>query len=342
MSVGTTLNRLISRMCLRQTRELPIWCELFRHAMGGQERTATRAPAALAAYSGHEQPARFLHQGCVGCESQGRPGRSGRPNRQYQGSGNRRRGTRRSGAAAALERREVQRVLHGVVRSTSAVAPAALSALVRTRLHGAVREPVNGEAGAGEARRVAEPSRGDARSRRSRGQGERGGHRDERRAQRRREEDTAAPWTVRSNEATSVSSRQRRRAQRAAGQAGARSARSARRREGYPPEGARPRSGLDRVARSRSDAPNNNLSTRAGVSMLGTIECITVSSMVVIISVDVIGTSVSIGVGSCRAWCGGRAAEPPRRAAPQATRDAKAGRAVAARAERREADRAAG
>ena len=29
-----------------------------------------------------------------------------------------------------------------------------------------------------------------------------------------------------------------------------------RRREGYPPAGARPRSGLDRVARSRSDAPN--------------------------------------------------------------------------------------
>ena len=36
---------------------------------------------------------------------------------------------------------------------------------------------------------------------------------------------------------------------------GARSDRRERRREGYPPEGPRPRSGLGRVARSRSDAP---------------------------------------------------------------------------------------
>ena len=86
-------------------------------------------------------------------------------------------------------------MLHGVVRSTGRQASAALSALVRTRLpgavrsdvrgrsagaharaeipgrwvvHRAVREPVDGEAGTGKARRVAEPSRGDARSRRSR------------------------------------------------------------------------------------------------------------------------------------------------------------------------------
>ena len=36
----------------------------------------------------------------------------------------------------------------------------------------------------------------------------------------------------------------------------ARNERSEWRREGYPPEGTRPRSGLGRVARSRSDAPS--------------------------------------------------------------------------------------
>ena len=40
---------------------------------------------------------------------------------------------------------------------------------------------------------------------------------------------------------------------------------SARRREGYPPEGARPRSGLDRVARSRSDAPKHFRASRSGI-----------------------------------------------------------------------------
>ena len=70
----------------------------------------------------------------------------------------------------------MQRGLHGVVRSTTAEARAVLSALVRTRLHGAVSKPVDGEAGTGEARSAAEPS-----------QGGRGEHRDERR----REEDKA-------------------------------------------------------------------------------------------------------------------------------------------------------
>ena len=77
---------------------------------------------------------------------------------QHQRSGNRGRRQRLIGAAAALERREVQRELHGVVRSTSAVAPAAVSALVRTRLHGAVREPVNGEVDTGGARSAAATS----------------------------------------------------------------------------------------------------------------------------------------------------------------------------------------
>ena len=39
-----------------------------------------------------------------------------------------------------------------------------------------------------------------------------------------------------------------------------------RRREGYPPGGARPRSGLDRVARSRSDAPNSSLACRTALT----------------------------------------------------------------------------
>ena len=44
----------------------------------------------------------------------------------------------------------------------------------------------------------------------------------------------------------------------ATGASGARSDRRERRREGYPPGGPRPRSGLGRVARSRNDAPGNS------------------------------------------------------------------------------------
>ena len=52
---------------------------------------------------------------------------------------------------------------------------------------------------------------------------------------------------------------------------GARSERSERRREGYPPEGPRPRSGLGRVAQSRSDAPSLIVCIGESVSILGTI-----------------------------------------------------------------------
>ena len=45
---------------------------------------------------------------------------------------------------------------------------------------------------------------------------------------------------------------------------------SERRREGYPPEGPRPRSGLGRVARSRSDAPRLPVSFLAGITIFGT------------------------------------------------------------------------
>ena len=61
---------------------------------------------------------------------------------------------------------------------------------------------------------------------------------------------------------------------------GARSDRRERRREGYPPEGARPRSGLDRVARSRSDAPRFVAWLTALVSIFGTAISITVSTVV--------------------------------------------------------------
>ncbi|MDE0408281.1 MAG: hypothetical protein OXN81_10515, partial [Alphaproteobacteria bacterium] len=100
------------------------------------------------------------------------------------------------GAGAALERASVQRMLHGAVRSTATAAPAAMSALVRTRLQGAVREPVDGEAGTGDARSV------------------------------------EVLVTMQSRLSSTVLARQRRRAQRAGGQASARSARRARRREG--------------------------------------------------------------------------------------------------------------
>ena len=59
----------------------------------------------------------------------------------------------------------------------------------------------------------------------------------------------------------------------------------------YPPEGARPRSGLDRVARSRSDAPRLIVWLTALVSILGTAISITVCTVV---SIGVTG----IGLGS--------------------------------------------
>ena len=50
---------------------------------------------------------------------------------------------------------------------------------------------------------------------------------------------------------------------------------SERRREGYPPEGPRPRSGLGRVARSRSDAPSLIVCIGEPVSIIGTIRLCT-------------------------------------------------------------------
>ena len=124
------------------------------------------------------------------------------------------------------------------------------------------------------------------------GQGERGEHRDERGAQRGREEDTAVPRAVRLNEAPACRSGNGGERQRAAGQAERAVSVSERRREGYPPEGSRPRSGLGRVARSRSDAPSLIVWFTAPVSIFSTSTTISITvSIVVCIGV----TATSLG-----------------------------------------------
>ena len=132
---------------------------------------------------GADAALRALHQRCVGCGTQGRPGRSGRPNLRYERWGNRRRGTRRRGAVTAIEWRAVRTEPQAVVRSTLPEARAEVSALVRALLHGAVRSEVRvrsagaparvqravrGEAGTRRRTGCTGASRGDARSRRSR------------------------------------------------------------------------------------------------------------------------------------------------------------------------------
>ena len=190
------------------------------------------------------------------------------------------------------------------MRGTTAVTTAAQSALVRTRLHGAVREPVDGEAGTGEAGRVVEPSRGDAHSRRSRpGRARRA----PRRA--RRDPPSRGAYGGRATDAvdddddgvipvTVVSAASRRPSE-------ARNERSEWRREGYPPEGPRPRSGLGRVARSRSDAPRLIVRFTALSSIIRTIGDIgvrTIGSIVVIvrssITVADMPTTITISIGA--------------------------------------------
>ena len=179
----------------------------------------------------------------------------------------------------------------------------------------------------------------------------------ERCAKRRREENAAVVPTMPSNAAPTVAVRHAAVSEASRRASGARSDRRERRREGYPPEGARPRSGLDRVARSRSDAPSLIVGSRESVSMDGTIDCITVCTIVVStegrvsvsIGVTASGTIIGNAVGARRTLspgvarsCGGRAAGPPRSAAPQATRDAKAGRAAVSWCPTKKGDRAAG
>ena len=156
---------------------------------------------------------------------------------------------------------------------------------MRRVVHRAVREPVDGEAGTGEARRVAEPSRGDARSRRRRpGRA--------RRASRRARRAAPARGGQGGHRHNAVEPSHERVVPAAAGSAASRRAnevrsdRRERRREGYPPEGPRPRSGLGRVARSRSDAPRLIDRITALPSIIGTIGDIgicTIARIVVIV-----------------------------------------------------------
>ena len=136
------------------------------------------------------------------------------------------------------------------------------------------------------------------------GQGERGEVCDECCAKRRREESAAVMRTLPSNAAPAVAVRHAAVSEASRRASGARSERSERRREGYPPEGARPRSGLDRVARSRSDAPSLIVGSRETGSMFGTIECISVCTIVASIrgrlSVSIGVTIIGIAVGARR------------------------------------------
>ena len=113
----------------------------------------------------------------------------------------------------------------------------------------------------------------------------------ERCAKRRREENAAVVPTMPSNAAPTVAVRHAAVSEASRRASGARSDRRERRREGYPPEGARPRSGLDRVARSRSDAPSLIVWLTALVSILGTAISITVCTVV---SIGVTGIGLGI------------------------------------------------
>ncbi len=188
------------------------------------------------------------------------------------------------------------------VRSTLPKAMAAPPAPVPALLHGAVRRLVSGEAGTGDARGAAGTSRGDARCRRSRpGRARRGRRRAWRAAPARGvdggpTDDAVEHGNQRVVPATAVSAASRR-------ASGARSERSERRREGYPPDGPRPRSGLGRVARSRSDAPSLIDCIGEPVSIIGTlitvIACtIGICTTITETGMGIIGIVVTIGFTS--------------------------------------------
>ena len=77
---------------------------------------------------GHRAPWHHQHHRCVGCGTQGRPGRSDSRFALYERSGDRRRGTRRIGAATAIEwpavRSALREAVPDEVRAGSAGAPA--------------------------------------------------------------------------------------------------------------------------------------------------------------------------------------------------------------------------
>ena len=80
----------------------------------------------------------------------------------------------------------------------------------------------------------------------------------------------------------------------------ARNERSEWRREGYPPEGPRPRSGLGRVARSRSDAPKllaPRSARRSGSCTITTITTIITTITTIITTITTITTIITITTG---------------------------------------------
>ena len=93
--------------------------------------------------AGHRAPWHALHHRCVGCGTQGRPGRSDRRFALYERSGDRRRGTRRIGAATAIEwpavRSALREAVPGEVRAGSAGAPARVPGASRPAVRGSRR-----------------------------------------------------------------------------------------------------------------------------------------------------------------------------------------------------------
>ena len=217
-------------------------------------------------------------------------GRCGRSRRQSCAARCRRR--RRSGPHLCGRDCPTRCGARCAVRSAGARARA--EPAMRRVVHRALREPVDGEAGTGEARSVAASSRGAARSRRSRpGRARRARRRVRRVAPSRgghdgRRDDAVEPRQERVVPATAGSAASRR-------ASGARSERSERRREGYPPEGPRPRSGLGRVARSRSDAPRLIVAFGTPLTIIGTAGCITTG--IVVVGYGCIEASTTIGTG---------------------------------------------
>ena len=177
---------------------------------------------------------------CVGCETQGRPGRSGtakpaastlgkstpakpaewQPPRRLSGGACR--GCCRQSCGARC-RRLGRKCPHLCGHRCTAWCAARCTAKPAPATHEVRRR-----------RAEAQPVAGAA------GQGERGEFRDERGAQRRGEEDTAVTLAVPSNMATTVSARHAAVSAANRRASGARSERSERRREGYPPAGSRP------------------------------------------------------------------------------------------------------
>ena len=95
-----------------------------------------------------------MHHRCVGCEKKAAPGGQERQIERSERWGNRRRRSRRRGAATANEWRSPRPAPQAVARSALPKAWAEVSALVRTPVQGVVHEPVRGAARTGEARGV--------------------------------------------------------------------------------------------------------------------------------------------------------------------------------------------